>query len=193
MTSRLIYGNALPPSRSTDWTIGQHGRIFLLLQGIATAISGSVYYLVRLLLTTFLISLIWVGQTTTAQDSPRSAATLTTLRVFTSLTTGFQFAIALRLSNLTDPNRVVSFLLLPTNSSFDPSLAFLTVGALPLATLLYHFGRGEERPLLGGQWAIPKTGEIDMKLMLGAAIFGIGWGLGGICRELYLSKNSLVC
>lgn len=111
----------------------------------------------------------------------------------TSLTTGFQFAIALRLSNLTDPNRVISFLLLPTDSSFDPSLAFLAVGALPLATLLYHFGRGDGRPRLGGQWAIPKTAEIDMKLVLGAAIFGIGWGLGGICRELYLSMISLAC
>ena len=67
------------------------------------------------------------------------------------------------------------------------------MGALPLATLLYHFGRGDGRPRLGGQWAIPKTAEIDMKLVLGATIFGIGWGLGGICRELYLPMNSLAC
>ena len=196
LTSRLVYQNALPPSRATDWTIGQHGRILLGLQGVATAISGSVYYLVRLLATFLLTELTWVGQTragpSTHESPPRASTpgTLTTLRILTSLTTGFQFAIALRLSNLTDPNRVISFLLLPTNSSFDPSLAFLAVGALPLATLLYHFVRRDGRPRLGGQWAIPKSGEIDIKLVLGAAIFGIGWGLAGICRELYLSNNS---
>lgn len=99
------------------------------------------------------------------------------------LITGFHFALALRLSGLTDPTRVLSFLLLPFHRAFDPSLAFLAVGALPLNLLLYHYARGNEQPRLGGTWCIPKPGEIDVKLIVGAAIFGVGWGLTGVCRE----------
>lgn len=155
-----------------------------------------MYYLVRLVFATVLTAqLIWKGQTAAAQATKESdqvasaPETRTSLRILTSLITGFQFAVALRLSNLTDPNRVISFLLLPIDSSFDPSLAFLAVGALPLAMLLYRFGRGDEKPRLGGKWAIPTTKQIDMKLVLGAAIFGIGWGLGGICRKFCLSEK----
>jgi uncharacterized protein len=53
--------------------------------------------------------------------------------------------------------------------------------------MLYHFGRGKEHPRLGGSWAVPKGGKIDSALVLGAAIFGVGWGLGGICRKLLTS------
>jgi hypothetical protein len=52
---------------------------------------------------------------------------------------------------------------------------------------LFHFARGNEIPLLGGKWSIPKHGEIDWKLVTGAAIFGVGWGFAGICRECLLS------
>jgi uncharacterized membrane protein YedE/YeeE len=115
---------------------------------------------------------------------PKQAEPRSIFRLLVNLTTGFNFAIALRLSNLSDPVRVISFLLLPFDSAFDPSLAYLAVGTLPLASLLYHFGRSKEQPRLGGQWAVPKGGKIDSKLVLGAAIFGVGWGLVGICREL---------
>ena len=94
-----------------------------------------------------------------------------------------QFALALQLSGLTDPIRVISFLLLPLHKAFDPSLAFLAAGALPLAIGLYRYGRGNEVPALGGKWGIPKGGPIDLKLLAGAAIFGVGWGMAGICRE----------
>jgi hypothetical protein len=70
------------------------------------------------------------------------------------------FSIALHFSNLSDPNRIVSFLLLPFQRAFDPSLAYLAVGAMPAAILLYHFGRGKEQPRLGGRWAVPKGGRL---------------------------------
>jgi uncharacterized membrane protein YedE/YeeE len=66
--------------------------------------------------------------------------------------------------------------------AFDPSLAFLTVGALPLSILLYLFYRGPEKARLGGSWNVPKNGIIDSKLLVGAAVFGIGWGISGVCR-----------
>lgn len=102
------------------------------------------------------------------------------------LATGVQFALALRVSNLTEASRVVSFLILPFHRAFDPSLAYVAVSALPVGIILYMYLRGEERPRLGGKWSIPKGGKIDSKLLIGSSIFGVGWGLAGICRKLLI-------
>jgi uncharacterized membrane protein YedE/YeeE len=107
------------------------------------------------------------------------------IRHLAFLTTTAQFGLAVHLSGLTNPERVLRFLLLPFNKAFDPSLAFLAAGTVPLAMSLYHFARGKEIPRLGGQWNIPKGGNVDFKLVAGAAIFGIGWGLAGICRACF--------
>ena len=66
--------------------------------------------------------------------------------------------------------------------SFDPSLAFLALGALPLIWGLYQYASNDEEPPAGGLRAIPEPEMIDTKLLGGAAIFGVGWGLAGICR-----------
>jgi hypothetical protein len=50
---------------------------------------------------------------------------------------------------------------------------------------LYHFAGRNEIPMLGGRWSIPAAGKVDLNLMTGAAIFGIGWGLAGICRTCF--------
>ncbi|KAG6814505.1 hypothetical protein H0H92_000030 [Tricholoma furcatifolium] len=122
---------------------------------------------------------------TTARSSDKNEASRResplNSRLLVFLATGFEFALALRFSNLSEPIRVSSFLKLPFHPSFDPSLAFLAAGALPTSTILYQFFRGSEKPLLGGKWSIPKGGPIDIKLIGGAALFGIGWGLAGIC------------
>lgn len=88
----------------------------------------------------------------------------------------FGFAFALRLSNLSDPRRVLAFLLTPAHTAFDSSLAYLAVGAIPFTTLLYRFGAVR----------VPKKGKVDGRLLAGAALFGIGWGIEGICRKLLL-------
>lgn len=103
-------------------------------------------------------------------------------RLVALLSTAVDFALALRLSNLTDPKKVTAFLLLPFHPAFDPSLAFLAIGAIPIGAALYHFFRGPEKPVLGGPWAIPKSGNVDTKLLLGSVLFGIGWGASGLCR-----------
>jgi len=105
------------------------------------------------------------------------------LRVFTYLATSIQFALALRLSNLSEASRVLSFLILPIHRGFDPSLALVAVGALSVGIPLYQYARGNEIPRLGGKWSIPRGGEITSKLLIGSTIFGIGWGMAGICRK----------
>ena len=103
-------------------------------------------------------------------------------RRLASFLTAVQFGLGLYLSSLTVPSRIVRFLVTPFHRDFDPTLVFLALGALPVATVSYFYGRGEEKPRLGGKWTIPKGGEIDTRLLAGAAIFGVGWGIEGLCR-----------
>jgi uncharacterized membrane protein YedE/YeeE len=78
------------------------------------------------------------------------------------------------MSNMTDGRKVTSFLL-PSHRAFDPSLGFLAAGALPLSLLLHRSWRKENVSS-----NLPNK-KVDKRLIAGAAIFGIGWGLGGIC------------
>lgn len=112
---------------------------------------------------------------------------LPTYRSFASLLTAVQFGLGLHLTSLTVPSRIVRFLITPFHRGFDPTLAFLAVGALPIAIVSYYYGRGEEKPRLGGKWTIPKGGAVDRRLLVGAAIFGIGWGIQGLCRTFFIS------
>lgn len=98
-----------------------------------------------------------------------------------------QFGLGLYLTSFTVPGRVIQFLITPLHRAFDPTLLFLALGALPVGVISYHYGRGEEKPRLGGKWGIPKGGVIDRRLLVGAAIFGIGWGIQGICRTSFAS------
>lgn len=87
--------------------------------------------------------------------------------------TASAFAFALRLSNLSDQRRVLAFLLTPAHAAFDSSLVYLAMGAVPLSSLLYCVGKVR----------VPSKGRVDARLLAGAALFGIGWGMEGICRE----------
>ncbi|KAH0583760.1 hypothetical protein H2248_009363 [Termitomyces sp. 'cryptogamus'] len=164
ITSQLL-PSELPSADIMDWSLGPNGRVLLATQVVVSALLGS-------LVTTSRLS----ANDASALQKPHPIS-----RLLVYLATGFEFALALRFSNLSESNRVLSFLSLPFSSSFDPSLAFLAAGALPTSIILYQFFRGSERPLLGGRWSIPKGGLIDMKLIWGAAVFGAGWGLAGIC------------
>lgn len=105
-------------------------------------------------------------------------------RLLASFCTSFSFGLALLLSNLYDPYRVLNFLVTPLSKAFDPSLAFLAVGALPLLTLLTFSTSGDTaQPINGGKRTIPASSisrNITSRLLLGAVIFGIGWGLSGV-------------
>ncbi|TFK42402.1 hypothetical protein BDQ12DRAFT_757138 [Crucibulum laeve] len=184
ITARLLHAD-LPAVGPADLTLGENGTKFLALQALPFAVAVGLY--------NFAPDLGKRGKSPSAikktdetsphPESPKvhnitsGNAPHSFLRGLAYLTTSFGFAIALRLSNLTEQIRVVSFLLLPKHKAFDSSLFFLAIGAMPMAAGLYWFARGDESPRLGGKWAIPKRGKVDGKLLAGAAIFGVGWGM----------------
>ena len=97
-----------------------------------------------------------------------------------SLVSGLLFGFGMMLSGMVDPAKVIGFL--DISGQWDPSLAFVMGGALlvfaPGYWLLVH---RRQQPVLGGAFNLPTSTILDKKLLLGAALFGVGWGMAGIC------------
>jgi uncharacterized membrane protein YedE/YeeE len=92
---------------------------------------------------------------------------------------GLIFAIGLGVSGMTQPQKVIGFLDL--FGAWDPSLIFVMVGAISVHFVLYRVIRKRNSPLFASEWQIPSKSEITPALVIGAFIFGLGWGLGGYC------------
>jgi hypothetical protein len=92
------------------------------------------------------------------------------------------FAFALALAGMLQPSKIQGFLFLPFSDRFDPTLFFVAIGALVPLTLGWTLKiRSTEKPLFNVKFNLPSGTEIDWKLIVGAAIFGIGWGVQGVC------------
>lgn len=96
-----------------------------------------------------------------------------------SLALGALFGLGLAVSGMTDPNKVQDFL--DVTGRWDPSLALVLGGALFVTVLAYPRILRRSQPVLGHKFHLPTAKAIDRKLVAGAALFGIGWGLGGFC------------
>lgn len=96
-----------------------------------------------------------------------------------ALLSGFIFGIGLVVAGMTQPHKVVNFLDLFGN--WDPSLMFVMGGAVMLHTVTYYLVRKQGNPLLVKQWQVPTKTQITKPLMVGAVLFGMGWGLAGFC------------
>lgn len=92
---------------------------------------------------------------------------------------GLTFGLGLALSGMTSPDRVLGFL--DIAGAWDPSLAFVMGGAVLTALPLFALARRRTTPLAGAAFDQPPTTLIDRRLIGGAVLFGIGWGLAGIC------------
>lgn len=101
------------------------------------------------------------------------------LQVAASLGCGVMFGFGLSLSGMLDPARVQGFL--DIFGVWDPSLVFVLGGAVVVATLGMVLVRKMAKPVLADTFNLPTKTRIDAPLVLGSAIFGIGWGLGGFC------------
>jgi uncharacterized protein len=92
---------------------------------------------------------------------------------------GLLFGAGLLVSGMTDPGRVTGFL--DVAGRWDPSLAFVMGGAVAVAAPLFLIARKRARPLIGATFETPERESADLRLLGGAAVFGVGWGLAGLC------------
>lgn len=92
---------------------------------------------------------------------------------------GLLFGFGLILAGMTDTSKVIGFL--DFFGDWDPSLAFVMVGAIGIHALLLRLIVKRPAPLLDTHFHVPTRRDIDLRLVGGAAIFGVGWGLAGFC------------
>ena len=92
---------------------------------------------------------------------------------------GLLFGMGLIDSGMSNPAKVLNFLDLV--GTWDPSLAFVMGGAVLVAFFGYRIVLKREMPIIGAKFDVPTRTDIDMRLIVGPALFGVGWGLGGFC------------
>lgn len=102
-----------------------------------------------------------------------------TKQLLAALASGLLFGAGLVVGGMTDPRKVIGFL--DIGGAWDPSLAFVMLGAVVVHFLAYRWVRGSAAPFFADEFAIPQLRRIDPKLVAGSAVFGVGWGLGGYC------------
>jgi len=96
-----------------------------------------------------------------------------------ALISGLLFGFGLALSHMVDPNKVLNFLDIAGN--WDPSLAFVLGGAVAITLPMFRLILRSPKPLVHTRFHLPVQTRLDRRLIIGAAIFGIGWGLAGYC------------
>ncbi|MEL6572512.1 MAG: DUF6691 family protein [Pseudomonadota bacterium] len=101
------------------------------------------------------------------------------MRIILGFLCGLIFGVGLVISGMSDPAKVLNFLDVAGN--WDPSLAFVMGGASVTAYIGYRLVWKRPAPLVMADFDIPKSTAIDRPLLTGAALFGIGWGIGGFC------------
>lgn len=106
-----------------------------------------------------------------------NASTLT--RLFVSLLAGLIFGLGLGVAQMSNPGKVQAFL--DVTGDWDPSLAFVMGGAVAVTLLGFRLVRRRGQPLLDDRFHSPLLSHVDGQLILGAALFGVGWGLSGYC------------
>lgn len=101
------------------------------------------------------------------------------IRAVVDVLIGALFAVGLVVSGMTQPGKVVGFL--DITGAWDPSLALVMAGALLVHGLVLWGTRGATAPALEARFREPAPGRVDAPLVLGSALFGVGWGLAGYC------------
>ena len=107
-----------------------------------------------------------------------------------ALLCGIIFGIGLVISEMINPEKVLGFLNIFRD--WDPSLAFVMIGALIVSTPIFHFFKNKNKPLFSSNFSIPTNKEIDKKLIIGAVFFGSGWGLIGLCPGPAITSIALL-
>lgn len=96
-----------------------------------------------------------------------------------ALACGAFFGAGLVVSDMINPARVLAFL--DVTGAWDPSLALVMIGALLPSAFAYVYSRRLRKPIVAENFLVPRPAPIDRRLLSGAALFGIGWGIVGLC------------
>jgi len=112
------------------------------------------------------------------------------MRIVVHAIIGLIFGLGLVVSGMIDPAKVQNFL--DIFGTWDPSLAFVMAGAVIVAFMGYRLAWRNAAPMLDDRFHLPKSTAVDRRLVLGAGIFGVGWGLGGYCPGPALTAVGLL-
>jgi uncharacterized membrane protein YedE/YeeE len=96
-----------------------------------------------------------------------------------ALASGALFGVGLAMSGMTDPRRVLGFL--DVAGDFDPALLFVLGGAVATTMLMFRFVLRRGSPVLAPAFQVSSLRTLDRRLLGGAALFGVGWGIAGYC------------
>ena len=107
-----------------------------------------------------------------------------------SLVCGIIFGIGLTVSEMIDPAKVLGFLSI--FSDWDPSLAFVMIGALIISSPFFHLFKNNKKPIFAKNFNYTTNKEINKKLIIGSTLFGAGWGLAGLCPGPAIASLALL-
>lgn len=96
---------------------------------------------------------------------------------------GLVFGLGLVIAGMSDPAKVLNFLDLAAipSGGWDPSLAFVMAGAIAVTFIGFRLVLRRKQPIFGGKFHLPTATDIDARIIVGPAIFGVGWGIAGFC------------
>lgn len=99
--------------------------------------------------------------------------------IIAAIVAGLIFGIGITISGMGNPAKILNFF--DIAGTWDPSLAFVMGGAIPVTFIGYRLVWRRSQPLFLREFAIPRRTDIDSSLTIGSAVFGIGWGTAGFC------------
>ncbi len=101
------------------------------------------------------------------------------MRILAAVFAGLIFGAGITVSGMGNPAKILNFF--DIAGTWDPSLAFVMGGAIPVTFVGYRLVWGWSQPLFSSEFVLPRRTDIDYNLTIGSAVFGIGWGLAGFC------------
>jgi uncharacterized membrane protein YedE/YeeE len=117
------------------------------------------------------------------------------MKLLISFFTGLLFSIGLSVSGMVNPDKVIGFL--DITGDWDPALMFVMAGGVILNFILFKFILRRKNPIYMDEFTMPTSTDVDWRLVTGSAIFGIGWGLAGVCpgpgiANLFLLQTEMI-